>query len=437
VGGTVGRDADAGGSGQDGGTARFDGSADATTAADGRASRDASSRDGGSVVDAGGEDGAVSRDAGRPVPDANLGCADRQLDSALGDAIGSGDTSGLVDRYTGSCSSPGVPEITYGWTAPSDGFYVFDTLGSSFDTALYARAAACDGPQLACNDDESVSLVAESLVSLRLRAGDPLVLFVDGSYTGADGSFVLNARRKCPGLDAGTGLGTLASESTSRWGDTFQASCGGRAAADRVVSWTAPSTALFTFDTFGSSYDTVLYARSAACEGAELACNDDDPVRLLSQSIINVPLTAGQRIFLFIDGPYSGADGSFELNARQKCPGTDLGTALGTPVVTGTTEQRGDSYAGSCGGSTQSEAVYEWTAPETGTFVFDTAGSTLDTVLYARQGCSGEELACNDDTTVGSGSSTLQLALDAGTTLTLFVDGSFSVGAFELNIRRL
>lgn len=45
-----------------------------------------------------------------------------------------------------------------------------------------------------------------------------------------------------------------------------------------------------------------------------------------------------------------------------------------------------------------SESTLSFTAPETGAYAFDTAGSVHDTVVYVLNGgCKGEELACNDD----------------------------------------
>ncbi len=40
---------------------------------------------------------------------------------------------------------------------------------------------------------------------------------------------------------------------------------------------------------------------------------------------------------------------------------------------------------------------YRWIAPEPGTYVFDTTGSELDTVLYLKRTCDGPIIACSDD----------------------------------------
>jgi len=117
----------------------------------------------------------------------------------------------------------------------------------------------------------------------------------------------------------------------------------------------------------------------------------------------------------------------------------DGGTFAGTTTGTG-------SVSGSCALSQPApERVFSWTSPRTGVAVVDTCGGTTsyDTVLYIRNGtCSGNEAYCNDDATGCTTSepstvhgSTLTIAVTAGETYTIVVDGySDRQGNFSLHL---
>jgi ELWxxDGT repeat protein len=81
-------------------------------------------------------------------------------------------------------------------------------------------------------------------------------------------------------------------------------------APDSSFSWTAPSAGTFTFTTEGSSYDTSLEVSNPGTE-ASLGCNDDTGDSL--QSAVTVSLSAGQTVFITVDG-YDTECGPFVLN---------------------------------------------------------------------------------------------------------------------------
>ncbi|NJK33175.1 MAG: hypothetical protein HC927_12645 [Deltaproteobacteria bacterium] len=107
----------------------------------------------------------------------------------------------------------------------------------------------------------------------------------------------------------------------------------------------------------------------------------------------------------------------------------------------GETIAAGDHHQGSCATNPAPEREYWWVAPFAGSFAITTAGSDLDTVVYVREGgCEGRELACNDDTVTPLGTelwSTVTVELDAGQTISIFVDGYNGAGEFELGISEL
>ena len=98
-------------------------------------------------------------------------------------------TSNEGDDSDGSCVPGGDGEdLMFKWTAPADGAYTIDTLGSTFDTVLYVFNSACT-QELACNDDE-MDLLSE--VQLNLSQDDEVFIVVDGYDDQEEGDFTLN-----------------------------------------------------------------------------------------------------------------------------------------------------------------------------------------------------------------------------------------------------
>lgn len=116
------------------------------------------------------------------------------------------------------------------------------------------------------------------------------------------------------------------------------------------------------------------------------------------------------------------------------CADEDLGAALGSPVITGSTAGQGNDFDAGCIGQDAADVAYVWTALVAGTYTFDTLGSGYDTVLSLREDCVGPELECNDDTVMLTSQVTLDMV--AGQSVLIVVDGyGNSTGNFELNIQ--
>jgi hypothetical protein len=94
--------------------------------------------------------------------------------------------------------------------------------------------------------------------------------------------------------------------------DVNPSTCAYSSAADRAFAFVAPADGTYTFDTFGSSYDTVLYMFDE-CGGREVACNDDTGGL---QSQVRGPIRAGQRVIVVVDG-YATNQGNFRLTIRE------------------------------------------------------------------------------------------------------------------------
>ncbi|MEC7984828.1 MAG: MopE-related protein [Myxococcota bacterium] len=121
---------------------------------------------------------------------------------------------------------------------------------------------------------------------------------------------------------------------------------------------------------------------------------------------------------------------------EASCPHGDIGGMLGDGVATGDNSTASDLFDPGChGGSGGKEYTYTWTAPGSGCAVFDTSDSTYDTTLMLYDDCSGSELACNDDGSVGTRSE-ISYSVEEGVDYIVVVDGysSSSTGTYQLDI---
>jgi hypothetical protein len=100
---------------------------------------------------------------------------------------------------------------------------------------------------------------------------------------------------------------------------------------------------------------------------------------------------------------------------------------------TGTTTGS-SANAGSCGGASAPEAVFQLVLTQQSDVFVTTHGSKLDTVIYMRSGCCGTEIACNNDADGRTTSMFNALGVAAGT-YEIFVDGAGTTGgAYSVDI---
>ena len=232
----------------------------------------------------------------------------------------------------------------------------------------------------------------------------------------------------CPAGVLGPELPDVVFGNTFGEDDDFSGSCGANGAPDVGITFTAPAAGTYTFDTHGSQLDTVIYALDGECSGTELACNDDGDG---SQSVVELDLAADQTITIVVDGN-DAVGGPFNLRVQEGsfgCPFQDIGNTVPNQVVADSSFAF-NSSSGSCGGAGGSDLSFLFTAPNDGTFTFDTFGSSFASRIYIRDGvCGGAELACGHEGALAT--------LTAGQQVTVYVDSPFSGGAFTLNVDTL
>ncbi|MCB9760468.1 MAG: alkaline phosphatase [Alphaproteobacteria bacterium] len=238
----------------------------------------------------------------------------------------------------------------------------------------------------------------------------------------------------CDPEDLGSDIGAAVVSSITPAVNQLAGSCGGDDGGESVFLWTAPEAGWYAFDTMDCYRDTVLYLLDGGCEGPEIACNDQPSSTV--RSVVAAELDVGQRLAVVVDT--DGVDGNAACLAiypySDSCPDDSLGS--GETSRTDAWTHRDVVYAGTCPPAV-SVAWFSWTAPEAGTWTFDTYGSDYDTVLYVLDGCDGVELGCNDDAT--DYQSELSLTLSAGQDVVVGV-GSFagrsSSGTRVINVSR-
>lgn len=118
---------------------------------------------------------------------------------------------------------------------------------------------------------------------------------------------------------------------------------GGDTAPDVSFFFTPTFSGIHVIDTVGSSFDTILTVRTGTCTTefpTILGCDDDSGGGL--QSSLSLPLNAGERVMIVVDG-FNGASGSYVLHigtptptpTRTRTP-TQTRTHTRTPTVTQT-----------------------------------------------------------------------------------------------------
>lgn len=338
-----------------------------------------------------------------------------------------------------------APEATFLFTPPFTGTYRIDTFGSEFDTLVYARSATCDGFDLynllcgagvcpPCADDVLPSLQSELV--LELIENEPVVIVVDG-FGASQGDFDLrivadplaNATPTpmpidCPANDLGDSVPVSATLISPREDSTLSSpTCGGEFSPEVTFAFTAPAAGVYTF---AADDAQAIYLRAVSCNGAQLACDDTFPARA------NLALTEGQTVAVIVEGFFFGDSKLFVYRRVDDCPVTDLGDTVPASASYDPALGLSDVFP-CCDGECGPEATFRFTAPETASYLFSTAGSSDDTQLLIGSGACETSLvdACNDDAPF-SLQSELTLALQEGENVDIAVKGA--AATIQLNV---
>ncbi|MGH9849095.1 MAG: MSCRAMM family protein, partial [Blastocatellia bacterium] len=340
--------------------------------------------------------------------------------------------------------------VWYRWVAPQSGHAGFSTVGSNFDTvlAVYTGSGLNALTLIASNNDR---LGETSIVAFNAAAGVTYHVAVDGftdSPLGETGTVKLNwfpppANDDFVNAQEIRGLSGDASGSSIAAGkQPGEPNHAGRAGGASVwYQWPAPSSGLFTFETTGSNFDTLLaiYTGDSVNALTRIASNNN---RFGPMSSVTFRAAAGAVYHIAVDG-VGGAFGNLILNWSPPAANDDFADARpisgGAGSVMddnmGATRETGEPpHAGQTGGAS---IWYRWTAPSAGAFTFTTLGSEINTLLAVYTGPNAGALttiARNNDDSRGRTTSIVTFNATAGVTYRISVDGFAGVtGAITLN----
>ncbi len=199
----------------------------------------------------------------------------------------------------------------------------------------------------------------------------------------------------------GTFTVNLAAAHDDNWAQATGEDCGDQGGRDVFYQFTLPADEVVYWDTFSSSFDTVVRVFDGACTtlGAVKRCSDDACSSTRSQGAMQ--LAAGTYCLVVDQFSNTSTTGATTLTFKR---GGRTGTALtamsGTRTGT-TTGKVNQSIAGCESNSAQPDDAYFFlTCPNTTYSVSaNTCGGTaFDSVLYMRRGsATGSDTMCSDD----------------------------------------
>jgi hypothetical protein len=281
----------------------------------------------------------------------------RPANDNFADAQGlSGSSASVNGTNVGATRESGEPNhagntgghsVWYFWTAPSGNPVTIDTIGSSFNTllAVYTGGSVSALTAVTSNDDISSS-IQQSRVSFTPVAGNIYRIAVDGK-TGVTGSIVLTLNQSpandnfanCEFIGGASGSATGGNVSATR--EVGEPNHAGNPGGHSIwYCWTAPDTGLVSFDTLGSTFDTLLavYIGNSVNMLTAVAGNDNMDNNTLQSRVTFTAVTATQ-YHIAIDG-YNGASGNTKLNWNlpggillQAGAPTNPGLADGRPIL--------------------------------------------------------------------------------------------------------
>ena len=289
-------------------------------------------------------------------------CSRAQPLSGVGSVAGV--TNSGDDNVDLTCGSLYGPDSVYRWQAPSTGQYVFDTVGSSYDTTL-AIYSDCNssGRELTCDDDGAGFL--ESEVNLNATVGQTYYIVVSGYGSTSYGQYTLNYRQlggctsdaqcgagqscqngtcinnpsgctsdfECnsgqscqAGVCVDNPVGPVSfcdvvmiapstgrtSNSTDAGTDVYGPTCTAFTDGNDVVyRWTPTTTADYVIETEGNTNTIVSLVNDCSGTGQQLACDDD------SGNVLNGQFTFSAQAFtsyyIIVSASRSLWGGAFEL----------------------------------------------------------------------------------------------------------------------------
>jgi cysteine-rich repeat protein len=237
---------------------------------------------------------------------------------------------------SGSCGGSGA-EAVFAFTLTSAKDVFIATHGTAFDTVVYVRNCACDGPEVGCNDDAGGRNT--SVLVLRDLPGGTYQVFLDGKTSAAGGAYSIDVYVTDPGpsgdrcgdplpfsgsVDTVGNSCSFSADYLPAAGTCEYANSGG--GEDVVYYFYLPTAATVRVQTCGSStycptdldstcVDTAVYVREVCTRDTPQRACDDDACGYRSgrynihSDTGSIALPAGL-YYLFLDG-YNESTGTW------------------------------------------------------------------------------------------------------------------------------
>jgi hypothetical protein len=420
---------------------------------------DASDADLDAEIDDGGPPDGGAPDSGSDAgTDGGASCVARHLGSVLGTRVATGSSVGETDDFESTCTS-GVPDVEFGWRAPHDGTFFFDTAGTDYSAVLTILPGDCAGPEIACDAYGGFGLA--SIVALTLTAGTEIVIVIEDA-SGDPIDYVLNIADDASFCDmpACEETGAECSNSIDDDGDG-ESDCND---VDCLRDGTCTETGAECGDSLDNDGDGRIDCRDFECDAWD-ACSevgdecagglDDDGDAAIdcgdfdcrgdtrSLACLEEGAECSDGLDNDMDRAVDCADaGCLTFEPCDTCADVDLMMRMGAAVAMGnnTTAVHRRWTCGRDGfpGYAGREVTFSFTPPMTGEYLITTVGSDYDTVLSVLDGdCNGGEIACHDDVNwPADDTARLRIPLVAGHAVVIVLDGAETadVGNYVLNI---
>jgi hypothetical protein len=411
--------------------------------------------------------------------------------------IYTGSSRGAAQANAGSCGGNGR-ELVFLFTAPEFGQYGFRTRDPdgvpNFDAVLYARRA-CEDPasELGCDNAPDAP---DASLRLQMNAGEIVHVFVDafGPFTGGDFELEVSLRRPaaegqpcdladgenacgenlvCLSVDESFRCRPLVAPTVEAATLAFNPDFG---ALGLRVSGTDPgndvvAVALTARDAEGGevplgvgddrqAFDALQQGEGAFEGEVRLRVPRDlPPVAEITLEVVDAAGLRSEPLVLAAVAPEARAAGeacdtsrTFDAcapglvcddaacgDAPAACPAAFGARRLPVDEITdGDLLGAADVAAGTCGGA-GGDAVFTFTAAETGLHVFEAWGDAFNAapLLFARDLCGVEDVVVARDCALPNRDRRARIAfeLSAGETVSLFVDSADAAWAGEFHLR--
>ena len=205
---------------------------------------------------------------------------------------------------------------------------------------------------------------------------------------------------------------------------TMTGTCGSTGASpERVFQWTPTVSGTATVQTCGAgtSFDTVLYMRSADCSaGPSVACNDDACLNAAGSNVasrVTVDVAAGQTYFIVVDG-FGGAQGTFTLTVTPPATTTTTQPPTTTTSTTSTTTTTRPTTTSTTSTTTTTQPTTTTTRPTTTTTTIQPTTTTTSTSTTTTRPTTTTTTTQPTTTTTSTTTTTRPTTTTTSTTLT-------------------